>query len=155
MPQRQSASRPLVRTVLCREVNNGSEHDTQGLIVLEALERCEALLRAASCELSFDEATAAALEATGNSILLHLSALSHMCMVEGILRYPVTVKAHALWHLCCRTFRLNPRAVWCYMFEEFMGRVVQRASRSVAGTATQGIGRKVAENRCSASRWPV
>jgi len=67
-------------------------------------------------------------------------------MVEGILRYPVTVKAHALWHLCCRAFRLNPRAVWCYMFEEFMGRVAQCASRSVAGTATQGIGRKVVEN---------
>ena len=89
--------------------------------------------------------TAAAMEAAGASIWLQLSALSHMCMVEGILRYPATVKAHALWHLCCRTFRLNPRAVWCYMFEDFMGRVVQCASRSVAGTATQGIGRKVVE----------
>jgi hypothetical protein len=135
-----------VSTALCREVNNGSEHDVHRLLVLEALERCEALLRTAGCELFFDKATAAALEAAGESILLHLSALSHMCMVEGILRYPVTVKAHALWHLCCRTFSLNPRAVWCYVIEDFMGRVVQCASRSVAGTATQGIGRKVDEN---------
>ena len=110
------------------------------LIVLEALERCEALLRTAGCELFFDEATAAALEAAGESILLHLSPVSHKCMVEDILRHPVTVRAHALWHLSCRTFRLNPRAVRCDMFEDFMGGVVQCASRSVAGTATQGIG---------------
>ena len=79
----EAVNLPPACTALCCEVNNGSEHDVRRLIVLEALERCEDLLRAAGCEWLFDQATAAALETSRESILLHLSALSHMCMVDG------------------------------------------------------------------------
>ena len=93
-----------VCTALCREHNDGSEHDMHRLIVLEALEQREALLRTPSCKMCFGDAHAAALEAAGERIMLQLSALSYMAMVQGVLRYAFTVKTHEVWHIVWNGF---------------------------------------------------
>lgn len=110
------------------------------------MEECEQCLRLPEARLFLGVATAARLAAAGERFLLHYTALSHIAMTRGDLRYPFVVKAHYLRHTTCGNDGLNPAAIWTYMHEDFMGRMVHCAQRCIAGTPALLIGRKVAEN---------
>ena len=57
-----------------------------------------------------------------------------------------TVKLHYLWHTCEMAKYLNPRAVWCYPFEDFIGRVVLSAKACMCSTAAEFVGNKTLAN---------
>ena len=52
-------------------------------------------------------------------------------------------KHHMLWHIAHMARWINPRAHWCYDFEDFVGDVIVSAKSCIAGTPMTLIGSKV------------
>ena len=63
-----------------------------------------------------------------------------------LLLWGFTVKLHFLWHTCDLARFQNPRLIWCYPLEDFMGKIVGSAKGCIAGTPAHLIGKKVMEN---------
>ena len=72
--------------------------------------------------------------------------LADMAMNSGTLWFAYPVKGHYFEHLVRRHAGLVPSRIWCYRYEDFMGRLVQCAQRCIQGSALTQIGRKVSEN---------
>ena len=57
------------------------------------------------------------------AFLLHYNALTRACMRDGKHRFNFTTKFHELWHICHFGKYMNPRASWCYAFEDFVKQI--------------------------------
>ena len=57
------------------------------------------------------------------SFLLHYNALTTECMRTGRHRFNFATKFHELWHICHFGKYMNPRAPWCYAFEDFVKQI--------------------------------
>ena len=65
---------------------------------------------------------------------------------QGQLLFNFVTKFHILWHIADVCHLLNPRAVWCFDFEDFVGSAKLSAMASLAGTPMKLIGNKVLDN---------
>ena len=81
-----------------------------------------------------------------DAFLLQYHWLAHHSMHRGHVCYHMTAKFHMLWHICQMSKFLNPKLVWCYSFESFIGKMARSAAACVAGTSMPIIGEKVANN---------
>ena len=68
---------------------------------------------------------------------MHYGALSTLAMERGELLYNVVAKAHCYWHLVQATNLLNPRAGWCYKYEDFMHKCLTATMACANATANQ------------------
>ena len=73
-------------------------------------------------------------------------ALAAMAVDAGKLRFGYPAKGHYFEHLVVDHLGLVPSRVWCYRYEDFMGRLVQCAQRCIAGTPLTLVGSKVLQN---------
>ena len=77
---------------------------------------------------------------------MHYGTLSTLAMERGELLYNVVAKVHCSWHIVQATEWLNPRAGWCYKYEDFMHTCLTTTMACANATANHKLGRKVVEN---------
>ena len=67
-------------------------------------------------------------------------------MENGRLCYNPVGKTHVLWHICYHARWLNPRFIWAYEFEDFVGAMITAAKSCMAGTPLRLVGTKTLDN---------
>ena len=65
---------------------------------------------------------------------------------EGRQQWKFTTKLHCLWHTMYFGRWLNPKASWCFSFEDFIGRIKDSAKACLHGTAMHNVCPKVVQN---------
>ena len=81
-----------------------------------------------------------------DNFLLHYNHIATLCMGAGVFNFNMTTKFHELWHILYLGRFLSPRMVWCYSFEDFIGKIKRSAQACVCGTPMQKIPEKVVDN---------
>ena len=71
------------------------------------------------------------------------SRLSFACAADGIRAFALVNKHHFALHLLDQCAHLNPEMVWCYPFEELIGRVQRVAMASKSGMVSVSIPRVI------------
>lgn len=122
----------------------GSECDTILLHTLNELCDVEMIIHTGPDFLSAAESRK--LLQSMDNVMLGYNWLMKDALDRDLLRFGFTVKLHFLWHTCHLARFQNPRLIWCYPFEDYMGKVVQSAQGSIAGTAAPLMGNKVMSN---------
>ena len=77
--------------------------------------------------------------------LAHYSWLSREAMESGRLLWSLVNKHHFSLHLCMQAKWVNPRFVWTYMWEDFVGHVKDLAGACAAGTSLLRISASIAQ----------
>ena len=65
---------------------------------------------------------------------------------EGRYMWKFTTKLHCLWHTMYFGKWLNPKASWCFGFEDFVGRIKDSARACLHGTAMHNVCPKLVQN---------
>ena len=78
--------------------------------------------------------------------LLHYSWLHNDALAKNRKQYVVQFKHHHMCHIMAHARFLNPMYVWCYPFEDSMGRLVASAKSRMAGTSQTLSDNKVMTN---------
>ena len=133
-----------VMLAICREVDTGSLRDNHRIAALESLCAVYVIFKTADIRLTDIEA-ASALRAY-EEFLLHYNALLHLSIARGERCYNFSFKFHHLWHIVDHAKWINPRVVWCYEFEDFIGVMTAAAKGCIFGSPMTIIGNKVLEN---------
>ena len=60
-------------------------------------------------------------------------------MNRGDLLFNMTTKFHEVWHVIYFGRFLNPRMMWCYSFEDFIGKIKKAAQSCVCATQMHNI----------------
>ena len=81
-----------------------------------------------------------------DAFLKHYSWLAEVSKTQGLLRYNVVTKMHYVWHICYFARFQNPKVMWCYIFEDFVGRVQKSAKACTSGTTMDRVPRKLFQN---------
>ena len=92
------------------------------------------------------EAQAARLAALYDEHLLYYNFLAKAAVDQGHLYYAIVPKTHALVHLSAFALYMNPRFLWAYEMETFMGLMTTSAKACVAGTPMCLVGDKCMQN---------
>ena len=129
---------------VCKETDDGSRRDAHRIIALETLAEVGNNWRDSGMFL--DRPTWARALRALEKHMLHYDWLCRNSLTNGYLCYPIRFKTHHLWHIVDHAKYMNPRALWCHAFEDFMGACVRSAKASVAGTKTVYVGSKVMEH---------
>ena len=98
----------------------------------------------ASFVLTDGEAEAVRVAADG--FLLHYNVLAKAAADWDIRLYGFVPKHHWFWHMAQWAKYLNPRLVWCYPYEDFVGRVQRSASSCKHGTPMWKVPGKAMQN---------
>ena len=133
-----------VMLVICREESTGSERDEHRIAALEAI--CEVYNILQTADIVLTDAEVSSAMAQYDTFLLHYNALLQLAVVRGERCYNFVYKHHHFWHLLYHARWINPRAVWCYEFEDFMGVLTKSASNCIYGAPMHIIANKVFEN---------
>ena len=131
---------------VCRKLGIKSERDEHRLECLQLLHDIYQIF-ALSDIVPTDAEWEAVMEKV-DFFLLHYNWLTKFSVSKGRTNYNLTIKFHMMWHLCWMSKYLNPRATWCYEFEDLIRQVVRCAKACVAGTPMKLVARKVMENYC-------
>lgn len=78
-----------------------------------------------------------------------MSAYNYLCqsnLAEDKRLFGFTIKLHYAWHTCHLAKWINPRLLWCYQWEDFMGRLILAAKACLASTPVGLLGNKVISN---------
>ena len=97
-------------------------------------------------DMFLNEEDAHRLVVHADRVLLHNNWLLQEALASNNLKWPFMFKHHLLWHIADLAKYLNPRFVWAYCYEDFLGDVVKSAKACLAGTTMSKIGNKVIEN---------
>ena len=98
-------------------------------------------------DIFLDEARFRELRAHADVFCLHYRWLTHDSINRlCVMRYHIVFKHHHFIHVVDAAQWMNPRATWCYTFEDFMGILVTSAKACIAGSSMRIIGNKVLEN---------
>ena len=81
-----------------------------------------------------------------NKFLVHHNWLTKFSADNLHVRYQFASKHHHMWHIVYNARFLNPKMLWCYEFEDFVGLMIRSAQNSMARTPLHIVGRKVLEN---------
>ena len=106
--------------------------------------KCDNAVRKSADFLSDDEAQA--LLAHTDDFLLCQNWLLKDSLASNQCLYAWTIKMHYMWHSAYMARYGNPRLLWCYPFEDWMGRCVTSAKACMAGTCQTLLGNKVLAN---------
>ena len=134
----------IVMVELCKEVDSGSARDRHRIIALESLATVHKVLKDGGMFLTEDEHKQAVQ--AYDQHLIHYNWLLKRSLRSGVRNYPITIKTHAMWHIVDMSKWLNPRYVWCYEFEDWVGTITTCAKACVAGSPMELIGAKVMQN---------
>ena len=134
----------IVMCEVCKELNDGSDRDQHRLLAVENLAKVYKILKDSPMFLNHQQYDAA-LEAYENH-LLHYNWLLKRSLRNGFRNYPITIKTHMMWHIVHLSKWLNPRCIWCYEFEDWVGTMTTSAKGCVAGSPMGLIGDKVMQN---------
>ena len=118
--------------------------DTHRLVCFDELCLIFDTCRANGLRIPLAEATA--MVTSCDNFLVHYNWLAHNSMSRGDVNYNITTKCHTLWHLCYHARFLNPKAIWCFEFEDFVGTIITCAKGCMAGSPLRIVGRKTLEN---------
>ena len=80
------------------------------------------------------------------TFLVHYNFLVHYGAENDQLHYNVAMKFHMMWHMCDHARFLNPKCLWTFEFEDFVGVVITAAKGCMHGSALNKVGRKVLDN---------
>ena len=133
-----------VITEVCRTIHDGSDHDEHRLRCLEHLANFYRIIKAAGIMLSDQEAID--VKEAIDWHLLHYNWLNQWAVSNNFRLYVIQFKHHNLWHIADHAKFLNPRFIWCYPFEDFVGILIISARNCMAGSHMRIVGRKVIEN---------
>ena len=78
--------------------------------------------------------------------LVHYNHIATLSMHRGDLLFNMTTKFHEVWHVVYFGRFLNPRMMWCYSFEDFIGKIKKAAQSCVAATKMHNIPGKLMGN---------
>ena len=92
------------------------------------------------------DAESVAVRHATDEFLLHYNVLAKTAENCGIRLYGFVPKFHWLWHLAEFAKFLNPRLVWCYPYEDFVGRIQRSASSCKHGTPMWAVPAKTMKN---------
>ena len=81
-----------------------------------------------------------------DEFLLHYNLLCKDALARGFLCYSIVTKLHMMWHIVFHARWLNPRFIWAYEFEDFVGAIINTAKACMAGTPLRLVGPKVMQN---------
>ena len=87
-----------------------------------------------------------AVRNAADCFLLHYNVLAKTAENRTIRMYGFVPKHHWFWHLAQFAKFLNPRLVWCYPYEDFVGRVQRSASSCNHGTHMWMVPTKTVKN---------
>ena len=129
---------------ICQAHNDGSEHHAHRIAALESMDGIYNLLE----EHGFFLPTPAADEALSmyERFALHYNWLTNAALARGELAYNMTSKMHLLYHIIHSARWINPRAVWAYSFEDYIGKIVLAAHACTAGTPAHKVPEKLLQN---------
>jgi hypothetical protein len=113
---------------LCREWNTGSPRDIERLRCGCLCQRFSNIVRAADISLTVDEY--AALESTVWQLLESYSKLAYFANTSGQRTFNIVNKHHMMIHMMHQAKFVNPRATWCYSWEDLVGRIQRIAVNS-------------------------
>ena len=122
-------SRQLLHPMLSlvRKHMNRTALDKHRIAAYEHIAAFYDVIMSAGLVLTDDEADTAAESI--DKFLLHYNVLSKKAHADSLRLYGITPKFHWMWHISRFSRFLNPRVVWCYQYEDFIGRI-QRAAAS-------------------------
>lgn len=134
---------PVLVEVL-EDRHTGSERDDNRLRMYKCLNDCYHIIMTGAMFLK--EVEWRKLIAQYDKFLLYYNWMCHYSLDHGALRYNFTFKVHAGYHVCEFARFLNPRIIWAYTFEDFMGKIARSAQASTAGTPLVLVAEKTVEN---------
>ena len=139
-------SRHLVKPILSllRKDMNRTTLDKHRIRAYECVDDMYEVIMTSGFVLS--DAEADAIESAVDQFLLHYNVLAKAAEEKGLFLYHVTPKFHWLWHIARFAKFLNPRLIWCYAFEDFVGRIQRCASSCQAGTPLWKVPVKCTDN---------
>ena len=105
---------------VCRTLSKGSDADEHRQRAIDNLAKFYRILRSASMFLTDGEYNDAKSAIEWH--LLHYNWLHHDAVNRGVRLYVIQYKHHNLWHIADHAKYLNPMFIWCYPFEDFVGR---------------------------------
>ena len=137
-------SRHLLKPMLalCRLANTGTRASLHRIRTYEILDTMYSLLENDS-DLFMGPENAVLLWDLANDFVLHYSWLTKCSLRNGRFRYNLVYKLHSFLHQAFLARYLHPRATWCFIFEDFIGRVKRLAVASARGTAVHQLATKV------------
>ena len=74
--------------------------------------------------------------------LVQYNALVHNSTANGQMHYNIATKFHLFWHICHDARFLNPKCMWTYEFEDFVGVIIKAAQGCMHGSALSLVGMK-------------
>ena len=124
---------PVLHKVWLRFYNKKLEVHRKIELVLRTSAHLDAILEEHASEFVLPEKAADDFKSTGH---VHLSMFyelkAHFATEHGKL-FQLTQKGHYAMHCCLRGAEMNPRRVWCYSGEDFMGKC-----RDLAASCSRG-----------------
>ena len=134
---------PVLHKVWLRFYNRQLEVHRKIELVLRTSAHLDAILEEHAAEFVLPEEAAADFKSTGH---VHLSMFyelkAHFANESGSL-FQLTQKGHYVMHCCLRGDEMNPRRVWCYSGEDFMGKCRDLAASSSRGNVLWQVSQKM------------
>ena len=131
---------------VCRSLNDGSDRDQHRIRALEHIVAFYKILRTGGMFLN--EGQAAEVLDHVERFLLHYNWLMQNALADDRGVYPLQLKHHMQWHIAYMARFLNPKMMWCYELEDFMGVLKHIAKNCFAGSSMKIVGRKLLQNYC-------
>jgi len=146
LKSKAAESRHLVPVLLqlCQEFNDGSELHLHRIESYKHLNRCYQIIM--SNDTFLGEAAAHELLESVDAFSVHFYKLSCLAIDDGEFCYNITFKLHVMWHMCDMAKYLNPKAIWAYNFEDYIGKVAGSAAGCTRGTPIHKVGAKTMDN---------
>ena len=129
---------------LCEDYSDGSLHHRMRLGSLNALQDSMQIVRQGGDFL--DAGEVAGFREGVNKFLMCYNWLANFHASNGRMVFHFVIKHHMLDEVARQCDWINPKAVWCFDFEHFIGKVKRPVVVCMAGSPAQIVGNKVAEN---------
>ncbi len=139
-----SQSLVWVMADICRAVHDGSDHDEHRCCLLESLAQFLKLVE--DSPMVLPDAVADNMVAEVEKTLLHNNVLMRQSVVRGVVLYPHHFKHHVLYHIADHSRFLNPKWLWCFEWEDFVGDMITTAKSCTPGSSMGLVCNKVIEN---------
>ena len=127
-----------------------SDSPFDGHIIEAYRSMCEVNEIVTSGAIALIAAESANLLESYDRFLPHYNFLVTQQMEAGFCAFNMTCKFHEMWHICNFAKYTNPRAHWCYSFEDFIGHIKRNGQACVAGTAMHNVPSKIVDNHLRA-----
>ena len=127
---------------LVKQYDDASEHFKHMVRAYELADRIQDIV-VQTPGLFLDEHISRDLYDATNRFVLHYNMLTHTSMERQHLRYNPIFKTHAIIHIAWLSKWQHPRGSWCYIYEDFVGRIKRIALACYHGTKLANIPCKV------------